>query len=227
MSYFYFLRSICFCFSVKTLWDWLVPKGNTNIWTVKMSHKSGASCRHFRSKHKINMSARLFPSTILSFLYLPCQSLLELFKRSLFVQDSFLKKSKLFNCWKKLILNYLVLMIYQNIGYLWIEYRPVEAATILSLHECHQQVAQPVIKRRRNRIMCRPRVVGMPRPNNRDRLARWKRRWWVCSHSSQEVALSAAAWIPEVAGGKGDNVVKSRGCSSGVEDILQQGHLEN
>lgn len=72
--------------------------------------------------------------------------------------------------------------------------------------------------------MCRPRVVGTIRPSRRDRFPRWKRRWWVCSHSWHEVALVSTA--PGAAEGKECNVGKRRGGSSGVEDILQQGHLE-
>lgn len=75
--------------------------------------------------------------------------------------------------------------------------------------------------------MCRPRVVGMARPSSRDRLPRWKRRWWACSHPWHEVALGSTARTPAVAKGKEGSVVKRRGDGSGVEDIVQQGHLED
>lgn len=88
-------------------------------------------------------------------------------------------------------------------------------------------VYRPVIRSRRSRIMCRPSVVGMTRPSSRDRFPRWKRRWWVCSHSWHEVALGSAARTAGVAEGKEGSVARRRGGSSGVEDILQQGHLRD
>lgn len=82
-------------------------------------------------------------------------------------------------------------------------------------------VYRPVIRSRRSRIMCRPRVVGTTRPSSRDRFPRWKRRWWACSHSWHEVTLCFTARTPRASEGKEDWLGKRWGGSSGVEDILQ------
>lgn len=69
--------------------------------------------------------------------------------------------------------------------------------------------------------MCRPTVMGMTRPSNRDRFPRWKRKWWVCSHSWHEVTLGSAVWVSRVAEVKECSVGKRGVASSRVEDILQ------
>lgn len=87
-------------------------------------------------------------------------------------------------------------------------------------------VRSPVISRRRNRIICRANVVGMTSPSSRDRLLRWKRRWWAWSHSWQVVALFSTDTPPKAVVGKFAGVVKSREEMSGVEDILLESHLQ-
>lgn len=64
----------------------------------------------------------------------------------------------------------------------------------------------------------------MSRPSSKDRFPRWKRRWWVCSHTVQAVALSSAAASPGATEGKRCTVGKRWGGSWGAEVILQQGH---
>lgn len=75
-------------------------------------------------------------------------------------------------------------------------------------------------------IMCRAKVVGMARPNSRDRFPIWNSRWWVCSHSWHKVAFESADVAAGMEEGKEDSVVRRRVGPSGVEDILWLGTLD-
>lgn len=75
-------------------------------------------------------------------------------------------------------------------------------------------------------IMCRAKVVGMARPNSRDRFPTWNSRWWVCSHPWHEVAFESADVAAGMEEGKEDSVVSRRVGPSGVEDILWLGTLD-
>ena len=71
--------------------------------------------------------------------------------------------------------------------------------------------------------MCRDRVVGMTRAMSRDRLPRWKSRWWVPSHSVQEVVLCSMARPTTPPGGaawRGARVEKNSLVDISVEDDI-------
>lgn len=78
----------------------------------------------------------------------------------------------------------------------------------------------PVIRRRRSRIMCSPRVVGMSRPSSRDRFPRWNSMWWTCSHCWQEVVLASTAGTSGVEEVNVGSMV-SKKVESGVDILME------